>query len=523
MELHMANQEQEVYEGPNNGGARQYMAEALATKHGKHSAMCYRIPGTDETYTFTFKRISKDHQLYQCQQCKSKGKWTGIRMIGNQFFTDPCTLDHHPECNPIKTAHNLVDRTVYEFNRGVQDDNSYARATPKPVWHEQMAIVKEKAAQEPEMWAEMVSHHYRRGTVSRRSAIKRVLKTHRSDETVATMDHIPDSLSRLPDGSMFVHRLEPTLHVYYNSNTVQMAARNGLYALVADGVHSFQPRQLKRKGQLYTVHGVCRNGVEVPLLYAISSKKTEQVYTTIFRHIRDEFNASVFPANLRVVLDFEKASINAVKRVFPDATVQGCAFHLAQAWNRRRDRVGLPPFINGARKSFEVEAWWETIKGVVFLPRRLHREVRALRTPPVAAEHPAYRPCAEFLKYLEETWYTGMFADLWNKFDVEELRTTNLAEAYHNQLNTLMDGDHPTLTRLIEVLRDLESEAESALIRLQQVPSHTKYIRTKDRERRENIAHEMRTFSARYPQGVTRSEIEQFCRTMSRYVSNKTI
>ncbi|EYC03746.1 hypothetical protein Y032_0092g2601 [Ancylostoma ceylanicum] len=79
MELHMANQEQEVYEGPNNGGARQYMAEALATKHGKHSAMCYRIPGTDETYTFTFKRISKDHQLYQCQQCKSKGKWTGIR------------------------------------------------------------------------------------------------------------------------------------------------------------------------------------------------------------------------------------------------------------------------------------------------------------------------------------------------------------------------------------------------------------------------------------------------------------
>ncbi|EYC31937.1 hypothetical protein Y032_0003g1316 [Ancylostoma ceylanicum] len=355
-----------------------------------------------------------------------------------------------------------------------------------------MAIVKEKAVQEPEMWAEMVSHHYRRGSV--RSAIKRVLKTHRSDETVATMDHIPDSLSRLPDGSMFVHRLEPTLHVYYNSNTVQMAARSGLYALVADGVHSFQPRQLKRKGQLYTVHGVCRNGVEVPLLYAISSKEREQVYTTIFRHIKDEFNASVFPANLRVVLDFEKASINAVKRVFPDDTVQGCASHLAQAWNRRRDRVSLPPFINGARKSFEVEVRWETIEGVVFLPRRLHSEVRALRTPSVAAEHPAYRPCTEFLNYLEETWYTGMFADLWNKFEGEELMTTNLAEAYHNQLNTLIDGDHPTLSRLTEVLRDLESEAESALIRLQQVPSHTKYFRTEDRERRGNIAHEMRTY-----------------------------
>ncbi|KAL6734181.1 hypothetical protein Aduo_004750 [Ancylostoma duodenale] len=116
-----------------------------------------------------------------------------------------------------------------------------------------------------------------------------------------------------------------------------------------------------------------------------------------------------------------------------------------------------------------------------------------------------------------------MFADLWNKFEVEELRTTNLAEAYHNQLNTLMDGDHPTLSRLIEVLRDLESEAESALIRLQQVPSHEKYIRTKDRERRETIALEMRRFSADYPHGVTGADIEQYCRTMSHFVSNTTV
>ncbi|EYC23200.1 hypothetical protein Y032_0015g2517 [Ancylostoma ceylanicum] len=173
----------------------------------------------------------------------------------------------------------------------------------------------------------MVSHHYSRGSILRQSVMKRALKTHKSDETFANMYHIPDSLSRLLDGSMFVHRLEPTLHVYYNSNTVQMTARSGLYALVADGfIHS------------------------------------NLVYTTIFRHVRDEFVASVFPANLRVVLDFGKASISAVKRLFPDATVKGCAFHLAQTWIRRRDRVGLLPFLSAARKSFEVETWWQTIK-----------------------------------------------------------------------------------------------------------------------------------------------------------------
>ncbi|EYC30583.1 hypothetical protein Y032_0005g2734 [Ancylostoma ceylanicum] len=335
------------------------------------------------------------------------------------------------------------------------------------------------------MRQEMVAHHYKKGSVSRRSAIRRALETHTDGSPVATMDFIPDELGRLSDGSMFVHRLEPTLHVYYNSATIQMAARNGLHTLVADGVHSFQPRQLKRKGQLYTVHGVCSNGVEVPLLYAISSKKTEQV--------------------------------------FPYATVQGCAFHLAQAWNRRRDHVGLPTFLSGMQKSFEVEAWWETIKGLVFLPRRLHREVRALRRPPVPVEHAAYGPCRRFLDYLEDTWYSGMFSDLWDKFEVHELRTTNLAEAYHNQLNTLMDGDHPTLSRLIEVLRDLDSEAESALITLQQNPSHTKHIRRKDLERRERISEEMRRFSSQYRGGVDNREIDDYCQNMSRFVSNTTI
>ncbi|KAK5985668.1 hypothetical protein GCK32_010012 [Trichostrongylus colubriformis] len=39
---------------------------------------------------------------------------------------------------------------------------------------------------------------------------------------------------------------------------------------------------------------------------------------------------------LRVVLDSEKAAINAAKAVFPSASVERCAFHLAQARKRKR-------------------------------------------------------------------------------------------------------------------------------------------------------------------------------------------
>ncbi|EYB88407.1 hypothetical protein Y032_0248g99 [Ancylostoma ceylanicum] len=521
-----------------------YIAEQAPSRTGKHPVLSYRVPGTDTSYTFTFKRNSTHHDLYQCQQCKSRGKWTGIKVINQEFISDPTCLDHHPDCRPLRTAHNLVERTVYEFYHNIRADASFAGKKVKPLWHQQARIIKEKAAAEGELGPEMIQHHNKKGHISRRDSIRRAVRVHEVREVQATMEWIPNHLQFLWDGSLFVHRLEPTLHVYYNRSTIQvsinpsqicasprppkrftvllqMAAQNGLHALVADGVHSFQPRQLKRGGQLYTIHGVCSNGVEVPLLYAISSRKTQQVYEIIFRHIRDELPA--IPSNLRIVLDFERASIQAVKRVFPTATVQGCAFHLAQAWNRRRDLVGLKGFVHGEDKSLEVVQWWDTIKGLVFLPRRLHREVRALTAPPVPPEHPAYRPCEEFLKYLGETWYDGMFADLWDKFGIEELRTTNLAESYHNQLNTLMEGDHPLLSTLIRVLHDLDGEAQSSLITLQQDPTHTKYLRRRDRERRERIAHEMRSFNASYQEGVVRSEIDEYCRTMSRFVTDSTI
>ncbi|RCN42842.1 hypothetical protein ANCCAN_11178 [Ancylostoma caninum] len=256
------------------------------------------------------------------------------------------------------------------------------------------------------MRKEMAEHHYKKGSVSRRSAISRALAAHVGGSPVVTMNYVPDELSRLSDGSLFVHRLEPTLHVHYNSATIQMAARNGVHTLVADGVHAPTPPAEAERSAL---HGARRVQEQCG--------GTATIYIMIFRHIREEFDNSECPPTLRVV--------------FPYATVQGSAFHRVQAWKRRRDFVELQTFLKGTQKSLEVEAWWETIKGLVFLPWWLHRDVRALATPPVPREHPAYGPCRRFLEYLENTWYSGMFSDLWDKLEVHELQTTNLAKAYH--------------------------------------------------------------------------------------------
>ncbi|VDK54614.1 unnamed protein product [Cylicostephanus goldi] len=205
-------------------------------------------------------------------------------------------------------------------------------------------------------------------------------------------------------------------------------------------------------GQLYTIYGVCSSGVEVPLLYAISTKKAEQ--------------ASVVPPAPRIVLDYECVS---------GGYGAGLRLPSCAGLERQRDRFGVRPFC--AQKSNEVAGL---------------------------------------------TWYEGMFADLWDKHGIKELRTANLAEGCHSQLNTLVDTDHLPLRELIEVLRNLDSETESARTTLEQYPAHVIYIRPKDRERREKTASEMR-FTEQYNGGISRHRIEECCRTKSRHVSDKTI
>ncbi|XGW09380.1 hypothetical protein V3C99_011575 [Haemonchus contortus] len=47
--------------------------------------------------------------------------------------------------------------------------------------------------------------------------------------------------------------------------------------LVWLGVHDLQPDATSASGQLYTIHGVMANSVDVPLLFAITTRKNERV------------------------------------------------------------------------------------------------------------------------------------------------------------------------------------------------------------------------------------------------------
>ncbi|KIH63674.1 hypothetical protein ANCDUO_06026 [Ancylostoma duodenale] len=85
---------------------------------------------------------------------------------------------------------------------------------------------------------------------------------------------------------------------------LKMARDNGLSALIADGIYKLNPittPDRMNKGQLYCVQAVVRGGVE--------------------------------------------EAISVAREAFEEASIEGCAFHLAQDWNRMSKGLGLRRFV----------------------------------------------------------------------------------------------------------------------------------------------------------------------------------
>ncbi|KAK6040404.1 hypothetical protein COOONC_22092 [Cooperia oncophora] len=368
-----------------------FAAKREVSKIGRREVLAYRIPDSGASYMFSLARRNRCSDVYQCLQCKAMNSWRTIKARGDYFLSDPSAIGHQRETRPGE-----LHTRKYK-----QSDQIYVGRTPRQVYEMlekaneeydgklKNYFVANTAVEQFYVADEVMKALYGWGFGMKRRAISRAINSWKDREV--TLQNIPENLARLSDGRLFVQKQDAELHIYYSGETIEInctysnksvlgcqktiACKSGLYAIVADGVHTKQHKEL---AQLYCVHGICDGGIEIPLLYSMTARKTEDTYLKIFGHLKNLFKIhrprSIQPLGLYSIM--KKLSIAAVRRLFPYSEIEGCAFHLAQAWNRRKDTCKLRKFVQGRCRTAVFSNWWDTIKGVIFLPKRLYPQVR---------------------------------------------------------------------------------------------------------------------------------------------------
>lgn len=100
----------------------------------------------------------------------------------------------------------------------------------------------------------------------------------------------------------------------------------------ADGTFKTCPKPFT---QMYTLHGEVRDNV-FPFIYALSMRKTQSTYSKILQNVKT--HATDLHLNFApqyIMIDYERAALNAFQTELPEAEIKGCYFHWGQAiWRK---------------------------------------------------------------------------------------------------------------------------------------------------------------------------------------------
>lgn len=90
-----------------------------------------------------------------------------------------------------------------------------------------------------------------------------------------------------------------------------------------------------------------------------------------------------------------------------------------------------------------------------------------LKHPPVTDNSDLQAKLNALATYVDSTWINGDFPhDLWSHFDNLGPRTTNLAEGWHNSLNSKFGMPHPSLRTFLDWLQKCQHEVQCRGIQL---------------------------------------------------------
>jgi len=213
--------------------------------------------------------------------------------------------------------------------------------------------------------------------------------------------------------------------------------------------------------QLYNIIGKEKNtGIIIPIAFILMSHKSYSLYYHAFDNIKTlllKNNIKYKEGELKFMMDFEKSSRKAIKRVFPDSLLFGCFFHFTKAlWNKAK-KEGL------CKKSKMKETYVIIFAFKIFVFIKEKEKDKYLKQIEEFYEEKV--EFKGFIKYFKKNWSECNFLDF-ERCDQAEIleRTDNICELFHKNLNDKIDIRHPKISYLIDKIKEFTIEQFEKLI-----------------------------------------------------------
>jgi len=235
-----------------------------------------------------------------------------------------------------------------------------------------------------------------------------------------------------------------------NSNLSYLCKSQILYM---DGTFSYCTKFFK---QFFTIHGFI-NGHYIPLVFCLLKDKSEETYKLCLSKILELCSRiKLVLSPTEVVVDYEIAIHNAVLQVWNDIKITGCRFHLAQAWYRQIQKLGLTQHYKDNKS--EVGKWLHYCFGLVFLKPN---DVEDFYFFELYEIKPQNTNLEKFSDYLLNTYLTNESKfppHIWASASAALNKTTNACESFHAHFNNSMYQTHPSIFIFIQELLNVQAE-----------------------------------------------------------------
>lgn len=213
--------------------------------------------------------------------------------------------------------------------------------------------------------------------------------------------------------------------------------------------------------QLFTIHYL-ENRTAFPMVFALLPNKQQSTYQQLFTQMKD-FGSELKPETLMV--DFEKASINAFQASFPDAEISGCNFHFNQALLRKIKHFGFWTDYNNKELDFQKSI--KMLAALAFVPQDCVVDAFDLVHDLFPDKH------SDLLDSFELEWIgtenrrgqrksEKFEINLWNMFE-KDIRTNNSVEGWHRSFSELMARNNPTFWRFLNTLQIEQGKNENMI------------------------------------------------------------